>query len=181
VEPGAKFDLAEFFAHPERYRAKFEPYVPLLTLLLNCVYWDKRCPRLVTKAFVREFYGRPGTPRLRVIGDITCDVLGSIECNVKITTPDNPVYVWDPVKEQAIDGWKGHGPVVLAVDNLPCELPAESSASFGAALRRFVPELLKADWSVPFAELALPRELKDAVIAHRGELAPQYAYIAGLW
>ncbi len=179
--PGGTFELQEYYRHPERYRGTFERHVPALTVLVNCIYWEAKYPRLVTKAFLRELYGRPETPRLRVIGDVTCDVLGSIECNVKVTTPDAPVYVWDPQEDRAREGWSGRGPVVLAVDNLPCELPAESSESFAAALGPFVPALLEADWSRPFEALELPRELKDAVIAHRGELTPRYAYISGLW
>jgi alpha-aminoadipic semialdehyde synthase len=184
VEPvaaGAKFELQEYYQHPERYRGTFERHVPALTVMLNCVYWEAKYPKLVTKAYLRELFGRPETPRLRVIGDVTCDVLGSVECNVRITTPDAPVYVWDPDADQAHEGWVGRGPVVLAVDNLPCELPAEASESFAKALVPFVPALLEADWSRPFEALELPRELKDALIAHRGELTPRYAYISGLW
>jgi saccharopine dehydrogenase (NAD+, L-lysine-forming) len=184
VEPlaaGAKFELPEFFQHPERYRGVFAKHVPRLTLLVNCVYWDAKYPRLVTKAGLQDLWSREKTPRLRVIGDVTCDILGSIECNVKTTSPDAPVYVWDPDTDRATDGVQGRGPVVLAVDNLPCELPAEASASFGEALMPFVPRLLEADWSQPFEKLGLPRELADAVVAHRGELTPRYAYIAGLW
>ncbi|MBN1773191.1 MAG: hypothetical protein JXB32_18135 [Deltaproteobacteria bacterium] len=184
VEPVAadgKFELQDYYDHPERYRGIFERHVPALTVLVNCIYWEAKYPRLVTKAFLRELYGKPESPRLRVFGDVTCDVLGSIECNVQVTTPDAPVYVWDPDTDRPREGWAGRGPVVLAVDNLPCELPAESSESFAKALGPFVPALLEADWSKPFETLELPRELKDAVIAHRGELTPRYAYISGLW
>jgi saccharopine dehydrogenase (NAD+, L-lysine forming) len=178
---GAPFELREFFEHPERYRGVFDRFVPQLTVLLNCVYWDAKYPRLVTKSFLRRLWAKEETPRLRVIGDITCDILGSVECNVKATSPDDPVYVWDVDTDKALDGVEGRGPVVLAVDNLPCELPAESSTSFGHALMPFIPRLLEADWSQPFERLELPRELADAVIAHRGKLTPKYAYISGLW
>ena len=179
--PGAKFDLQEFFQRPERYRGVFERWVPMLTVLVNCVYWDVRYPRLVTKDSCRKLWAQPGLPRLRVIGDVTSDILGSVECNVQATGSEDPVYVWDPVTDKAVPGWTGRGPIVLAVDNLPCELPIESTSSFGAALLPFLATLLRADWTRPFDELDLPRELKDAVIAHRGELTPKYAYIAGLW
>jgi len=184
VEPiaaGGAFELRDYFEHPERYRGVFERHVPALTVILNCIYWEAKYPRLLTKAFLRGLYGKPEPPRLRVIGDISCDVLGAIECNVQTTTPDAPVYVWDVDHDVPRVGWVGRGPVVLAVDNLPCELPVEASESFAAALEPFIPPLLEADWSVPFEKLALPRELKDAVIAHRGELTPRYAYIARLW
>jgi alpha-aminoadipic semialdehyde synthase len=184
VEPvaeGAEFDLREFFAHPERYRGRFHRYVPHLSLLLNCIYWDAKYPRLLTKAFARDLFSRPETPRLRVIGDISCDVEGGIELTLKATTPDDPLFVWDPENDRAVDGVEGHGPVIMAVDNLPCEIPAEASAWFGKTLVPFVPEMLRASWTDAFDRIALSREVKDAVIAHRGALTPKFEYIATLW
>ncbi len=178
IDPAAAFDLAEFFRSPERYRGRFERFVPMLTVLFNCIYWAPRYPRLVTKAFLREHFGGARAPRLRVIGDISCDVLGGVECNVGTTTPDSPVYVWDPVADRAVDGWEGRGPVVLAIDNLPCEIPVESSTEFGNALMRFVPDMARADWTGGFGTLDLPREVKDAVIAYAGRLTPAYEYIS---
>ena len=74
-------------------------------------------------------------------------------------------------------GHDGRGPVILAVDNLPCELPVDASQHFGDALLRFVPPLARCDWSAPYAHLALPDELKRAVLVHRGEITPPYSYL----
>ena len=68
----------------------------------------------------------------------------------------------------------------MAVDNLPCELPIESSADFSAALRDFVPAIVTADYSASFQELDLPPEIKRAVITHQGELTPAYQYLQTL-
>jgi saccharopine dehydrogenase (NAD+, L-lysine forming) len=92
VAPGASFGLQDYFDHPERYRGVFERYLPDLTVLMNCIYWAPRYPRLVDLAQVRKLYG-PGQPRLRVIGDISCDINGAIECNRACTEPDEPAYV----------------------------------------------------------------------------------------
>lgn len=185
VEPmpgGMGFELQDYYAHPEKYRSRFERFLPHLTLLMNCIYWDARYPRLVTKAYLRNAYGQAtpggaGSPRLRVIGDLSCDVGGAIEATVRATTPGDPVYVYDPPSERALDGWEGRGPVILAVDILPSELPVESSESFGEVLAPFVPALVAADYEADFESLALPLELKRAVVAHRGELTPEYRYI----
>ena len=69
------------------------------------------------------------------------------------------------------------GPVILAVDKLPTELPREASAAFGASLEPYVPALAAADFTVPFEQLALPGDLKRALIAHEGKLTPAYAYL----
>jgi alpha-aminoadipic semialdehyde synthase len=68
--------------------------------------------------------------------------------------------------------------VVLAVDNLPCELPVEASTDFGNALLPYAAQIAKADYSVPFPELDLPPPIKRAVICHQGQLTPDYAYLA---
>jgi alpha-aminoadipic semialdehyde synthase len=63
------------------------------------------------------------------------------------------------------------------VDKLPTELPREASAAFGASLSPLVPVLAATDFAAPFEELALPPELKRAVIAHKGMLTPAFAYL----
>jgi len=67
--------------------------------------------------------------------------------------------------------------VILAVDNLPCEIPVDASKDFGDALVRFVPALARCDWSKPLEALGLPPEMRSALIVHRGRLTPEYAYL----
>jgi saccharopine dehydrogenase (NAD+, L-lysine-forming) len=173
---GKPFDLQEYYDHPERYRAAFERYLPKLHALVNCIYWEPRYPRLVTAEAVRRLY-TGGQPTLRTIGDISCDVEGSIEITVKGTEPDNPVYVYDPEMGTIRSGIEGEGPVMMTVEILPTELPRESSAYFSGILKRFVPAIAAADYTVDFGALALPPELKRAVICHHGELTPDYRTI----
>ncbi|MBI4802909.1 MAG: hypothetical protein HY796_10340 [Elusimicrobia bacterium] len=177
VSPGDRFDLQDYYAHPEKYRSRFERYIPHLTVLMNCIYWDGRYPRLVTKNFLKQLYGSTPGPRLRVIGDISCDANGSIECNARTMDIGNPVFVYDPLTESAKDGCRGTGPVVLAVDNLPAELPLESSREFSEALLPFVAEIAKADLSVKFENCGLSEPIKKAVIVYKGELTPGYRYL----
>jgi hypothetical protein len=180
VEPTAKagaFNLQDYYDHPEDYRSVFDPYLPQLTVLMNCNYWDERYPRLVTKKQLRKMWSGDTPPRLRVIGDLGCDIEGSVECTLKCTEPSDPIYVYDPIEGTISSGVDGAGPVVLAVDILPAELPREASEEFSSTLASFLPALAQADFDVPFSELALPPELLGAVIAHRGELTPDYAYI----
>ena len=177
VEPGAAFDLNDYYRNPQRYRSRFASYLPYLTLLVNGVYWDGRYPRLVTKADLKALFAGDAPPRLRVIGDITCDVGGSIECNLRTTDPGNPVYVYDTLRDEAVDGVEGHGPAVLAVDILPTELPIDSSMEFSRILMPFVPAIARADYSVPFERCALPPEVKRAMIVYQGRLTEDYRYL----
>lgn len=179
VEPISKeerFELQDYYSNPEKYRSKFECYIPYLTVLVNAIYWDSRYPRFVTKEYLKKLYTSK-LPRLRIIGDISCDINGAIECTAKATNSGEPVFVYDPIRDKLKDGWKGKGVVVLAVDNLPCELPKESSADFSEVLKKFVPELAKADFSVSFDQCKLPAAIKNAVIVYHGKLTPNYRYL----
>lgn len=176
-DSAAIFDLQDYYAHGrEKYEGSFENYVPYLTVLMNCIYWTDKYPRLVTKDFLRSHW-HSEQRRLKVIGDISCDVNGAIEVTCMTTKPDRPAFTYILENDEAQLGVEGDGPVVLAVDNLPCELPRESSTSFSSSLSPFVPALATANFTDSFEELNLPRELKDAVIVHRGKLTRQYQYL----
>jgi len=170
------FDAEELTAHPERYRSIMDRWLPHLTVLFNAVYWEPGQPRLVSREQLRRLLER-GQPTLRVLADITCDIDGSIEATVRATDPGNPVYVYDPLSGETTDGVRGRGVVVLAVDNLPCELPAEATRHFGDQLLRFLPAVARCDWDRPLGELDLPEEILGAVIVHGGRLAPDYRYL----
>ncbi len=174
---GAEFNREDFYKHPDLYKSQFEKYIPYLTVLINGIYWEPEFDRLVTKQFITESYKQNKKLSLKVIGDITCDIAGSIELTQKATRYDNPCYVFNPEDQKIYDGWEGSGPVILAVDKLPTEIPREATTSFGAALLPFVPKLAGTDFSKEFDELDLPEEFRGAVIAHRGKLTPKYEYL----
>lgn len=178
VEPvfsEATFNLEHYYKNPHLYRSIFQKHVPWLSILMNCIYWDRRYPRLITKEFIEENY--MGQMRLQVVGDISVDVNGAIEFTEKTTSPAEPTYVYNPVRDYIIEGFAGEGVVVMAVDNLPCELPRESSEEFSKILLPFIPDIVKADYTVPFENLKLPAEIKKAVILYQGKLTPDYTYI----
>jgi alpha-aminoadipic semialdehyde synthase len=180
VEPaaaGAVFDLQEYFDHPERYVSRFERFLPSITLLVNAVYWEKRYPRFVTWAGLKHLAESSRPLKLSGIADISCDTFGSIECNVRTTDSDMPAYRVDPIAGTTHDGHLGEGIVLLAVDNLPCELPNDASSFFSNQLRRFVPDLLDADYESTLETSGLPPEIQRAVIVYNGRLTERYAYL----
>ncbi len=177
IEQGATFELSHYYAHPEAYRSDFEQYIPQLSMLLNCMYWDKRYPRIVTKDFLETLY-TAGEPKLKVIGDISCDPDGSIECTHKGTEIEDPVFVYNPSTRQPAMGFAGHGLLIMAVDILPSELPREASMGFGDALFPYIKAIAETDFSQPTASLPLPNPIKKALILHNGKLTPAYEYIS---
>jgi len=178
IDSKKSFELQDYYDNPQNYRSRFENYLPHLTILMNCIYWTPDYPRLVTFDYLKKAYSGPEKPRLKVIGDISCDIDGSIQCTAKATDSGNPVYVYNPLESKVIDGWEGLGPVIMAVDNLPCELPKESSEFFGKMLSPFIQRMIKADYSVPFEDLNIPDEIKRAIILHKGELTSKYKYLS---
>ena len=177
ADPARPFELQDYYDHPEHYRSDFTRYLPHLTALVNCNYWDERYPRLVTLDELEHLYGGSRPPRLRVIGDLGCDIGGAVECTVRCTDPGDPIYVWDAVAREVRRGTAGPGPTVLAVDILPSELPLEASEEFAKSLSPFLPALARADFSRPLGELGLPPEIARAVIVHRGELTPAFRHL----
>ena len=171
------FELNDYYQHPEKYVSRFDDYTPHLSILVNCIYWDQRYPRLVTKRVLGELFAPGRTPRLRVIGDISCDIEGSIEATLRTTMPDDPVYVYDPAKDEAVSGVAGRGPVIMAVDILPSELPLISSEDFSRVLREFVPEIAAADFSGELAACHLSDPIRRAMILYHGELTPDYQFM----
>jgi alpha-aminoadipic semialdehyde synthase len=176
LDPSKEFDLQEYYDHPERFESQFEPYIPHMTILMNCMYWDDRYPRLVTKDYLEKLY-RSGTPKLTVIGDVTCDPDGSIEALHAGTEIEDPVFVYNPFTRQPAMGFEGEGLLIMGVDILPSELPREASQTFSNALIGFLPEIVNTDFNVSFENLKLPAPIKKAMIVFKGKLTPDYEYL----
>jgi len=176
-DPSTKFDLQDYYKNGKtKYTGVFHRHIPHLTVLMNCIYWSNKYPRLVTLDFIRDYW-KSNNRKLQVIGDISCDIEGAIEPTVRCTSADRPAFTYIIDENRAELGVKGEGPVIMAVDNLPCELPRESSTSFSETLLDFIPPLANADFTTPFQSLELPRELKEAMIVYRGKLTDKFQYL----
>lgn len=173
---GSAFDLQDYYKHPENYVSAFEKYIPHINVLMNCMYWDDRYPRIVTKNYLRQMY-RIKEPHLKVIGDVTCDPNGSIEATHAGTYIEDPIFVYNPLTDTYKMGCEGQGVLIMAVDILPSELPRDASEAFSYALSDFIPDIVKCDYSVSYDKLALPMPIKRALILHNGKLTNDYKYM----
>ncbi len=178
IEADHDFQLQEYYDHPERYESNFSPFIPCLTVMMNCMYWDDRYPRIFTKSWAKKHFAEDDT-KIEVVGDVTCDPDGSVEFTHKATTIDEPVFVYDPLREKPVMGFDGDGILVMAVDILPSELPRDSSEAFGDALLPFIRSLASTDFKQDFKHLPLDKALKKALILHKGKLTPDFEYISG--
>src|SRR5690606_2385859 len=121
------FDTKHYYAHPEEYSPVFhETIAPHVNVIVNGMYWAARFPRLLTNQQLRTLR-RSGNKELLMVGDITCDIGGSIECLTKSTEIERPYFSYVPESDETVDEVHSEGVLVLGVDILPSELPREAS------------------------------------------------------
>ncbi len=169
------FALQDYYDNPGNYTSIFSKFVPKLTMLVNCIFWTDAYPKLLTKEYLQN--DTDANLKLKVVGDISCDIDGSIEITHKITYPDAATFTYYPESDSFKDGTQAAGVTVMAIDNLPCEFSRESSAEFSNVLKEYIPAVVNADFNVDFADLDLPYPIKAALILHQGTLTSDYEYL----
>ena len=134
------WDTEDFHAHPEQYHSTFMPYAQVADVLIAGAYWDQRAPKLFTTE-----QSRGEDFSIRLISDITCDINGSIPSTVKSTNIYDPAYDFNPFTSDIEAPFSDPRNItVMAIDNLPCEIPRNASEDFGNQLiKNVLPDLLK--------------------------------------
>ncbi|MCG3254187.1 MAG: hypothetical protein KAX09_10065 [Candidatus Heimdallarchaeota archaeon] len=174
----AKFVLQDYYDNPEKYEGCFaEEYLEYITVIVNGAYWSDKYPKTITKEDIKELFCDDKEPRLRFIGDISCDVEGGVEATVRISYIERPFFCYDPEEDTATDGVKGSGPAILAIDHLPTEIPRDASEYFSNTLLPFVPNMAKAKYDGTLDEAGLAEEIKRSVILWKGKFTPDFEYI----
>lgn len=174
---GASFELQYYYQHPQHYSSKFEQYLPYISIIVNAIYWNEQYPRFVTWESLRKLFTQTPDARLYGIADISCDVNGTIECTVKTTDSGSPAYLCDPLTRNITDTHLGHGIVLLAVDNLPCEFAYDASIFFSRHLKKFIPNILSSNFMAPLKKSELDPAIQNAVIVYNGQLTQKYQYL----
>lgn len=160
------YDPRDYEAHPSEYISTFSKKVaPYASVLINGIYWAVNSPKLLTipdakyllqpskSPWLPTAAGSPALPhRMLAICDISADPGGSIEFMNECTTIDNPFCLYDADRNKDISSFKGPGVLVCSIDNMPTQLPRESTDFFGELLSPYVPEILTSDATTPFEE-----------------------------
>jgi len=128
-----KYDRNEFHENPELYRCTFNEYYPHTDILMNGIYWDHNIPRL----FEKEDITKPDF-KIQTIADITDDQYGSVPCNLGDSTINDPVYGVNKFTFEKTSPYLPNSIDIMAVGNLPNELPRDASRYFGQQLIKFV-------------------------------------------
>ncbi|MFQ5963776.1 MAG: hypothetical protein ACE5KZ_05780 [Candidatus Scalinduaceae bacterium] len=174
---GKGFYFEEYLNHPERFESNLDKFLPFLNILVNASYWDRRYPRLLSETMLRRTYGANPDFRLSVIGDLSCDIKGTIEITKRATTSSEPAFVYDPVSRKISNDLSGSGIAVMAIDNLPCEFPKESSMEFAEQVRDFVYQIAAHGIIDITNHHALPDVIRNAVVTQNGRLTHRFKYL----
>lgn len=162
---GKPFDKSEFYSNPELYKSTFGKYLSKTDMYIPCHFWSNRSPFIFTREDLKA-----DNIRISVVADISCDIDGPVACTIRSSKIADPIYGYNPETESE-DDFKKEGVIaVMAVDNLPCELPLDASEDFGSELMKHVlPVLLRED----------PDNIigRGSETTFDGKLTEQFAYL----
>lgn len=158
-----KYNREDFHTNPSDYICKFIDYVPVTDILMNGIYWDVNMPRL----FEMENINDPDF-NITTIADITDDKGGSVPCNLGDSTIEDPVYGVDKSTGNRTQPYLPGSIDIMAVGNLPNELPRDASRYFGEQLLKHVLNDLLGSGS---------ETIQNATILHHGKLTGRFLYL----
>ena len=161
---GGKWSDEHFYNNHDAYCCEFDNFLTHTDILINGMYWENDMPPLFTKADTkREHF------KLKVIADITCDVEGSIPITMKDTDIYDPTFGWSKSQQKEVLPYGPDTVDVMAVTNLPTEMPKNASAEFGGSLLEHIfPLLINGDKN---------KILDKATITKNGKLNTHYRYL----
>ena len=161
---GGEFDTNLFYNAPEHFQSDFMRFAQVTNFYIAGHFWDAKAPFL----FTREDAKRADF-KIDLIADISCDVDGPVASTIRASTIAEPFYGYDPQRESEV-AFNAPGAItVMAVDNLPCELPRDASKDFGEMFMHAVlPSFTNGDKH---------GILKRATIAEYGNITDAYAYL----
>ncbi|OEJ99000.1 alanine dehydrogenase [Flavivirga aquatica] len=161
---GTILDNIDFFNNPEAYESDFMRFAKVTDYYIAGHFYGDRAPYLYTRDDVKS-----SDFNIKVVADISCDVDGPVATTLRASTIAEPIYGYDPETEREVDYKDDKAIVVMAVDNLPCELPKDASEGFGDMfLQHVIPAFFNGDKD---------GILKRSKITENGKLTEHFAYL----
>ncbi|MDW5288856.1 NAD(P)-dependent oxidoreductase [Formosa sp. PL04] len=156
--------LKDFFKFPKQYESTFMRFAKETDMLITGHFYGDGAPFLFTRDDVKT-----ADFNIKVVADISCDIDGPVATTLRPSTIENPIYGYNPQTEEEVDYKSEDAIAVMAVDNLPCELPKDSSVGFGKMfLKSVIPAFFNDD-----ADGVLERSR----MTQNGKLTPRFAYL----
>ena len=157
--------VSNFYNYPEKFRSTFSKFLSVSDIYFAGHYHNPKAPKLITLDDVKN----PDF-NVQVIGDISCDINGPIASTIRPSTIENPTYGFHKEKLVECDFLDENALAVMAVDNLPCELPRDSSEMFGEMFLKYViPSFFNNDQE---------NILKNSKITSKGSLTDRFSYLS---
>ena len=161
---GSAFDKKDFYVNPQNYNSNFERFAEVSDIFMAGHFYGNGAPVILSK----EMLASPKC-KIKVVADISCDIDGPIACTLRSSTIAEPNYGYLPDEHKEVDMFHPSAIVVMAVDNLPCELPKDASEGFGEMfLEHVIPAFFNNDVNGVLAR---------AKITENGKLTPRFAYL----
>jgi alanine dehydrogenase len=161
---GKVLDVYDFYIHSEAYESNFFRFAKVTDFFIAGHFFGDGSPILFSKENAKD-----SENKIRFIADISCDIDGPIASTIRASTIENPIYGYDPITEREVDFSDENAIVVMAVDNLPCELPKDASEGFGEMfLENVIPAFFDGDKN---------GILSRAKITENGKLTPRFSYL----
>lgn len=161
------WDTQDFYNNPHKYSSDFYKYTKVSDMYIACHYWNPKADIMFTKEQMKS----PDF-KIKVIADISCDIGGPIPSTIRPSSIKDPFYGYDPLNEKETDYMDENAISVMAVDNLPCELPIDASEDFGNEFIYYVlPNLIKEDTD---------SIIERATITENSKLKEKYSYMSSM-
>lgn len=160
-KPSTKID---FYTNPTEFESDFMSYAKVANLYIASHFWDHKAPYVFSRedAKSEDF-------NIQYVADVSCDIDGPVASTLRPSTIADPFYGYDPISEKEVDFHIENSIGVMAVDNLPCELPRDASVDFGRDLiDHVIPHLFNGDPE---------KVIWKASETQNGELTPHFAYL----
>ena len=161
---GGPWDIQHFYENHEDYCCEFDNFLSHADILINGMYWEDSMPPLFTVQDTKQ-----SNFAIKVIADITCDVEGSVPITMEATNIYNPTFGWSKSEQKQVEPFGEDTIDIMAVTNLPTELPKNASEEFGSLLLEdIIPLVVRRDKQ---------SILKRATITSKGKLTKNYEYL----
>jgi alanine dehydrogenase len=165
-QDGTVKDNHDFYANPSEYESDFERYTKVSDMFVAGHFYGNGAPVILTREMLKS-----KDNKVKIVADISCDVGGPVACTLRASTIAEPLYGYHASEDKEVDYRHPAAIVVMAVDNLPCELPKDASMGFGDMfIKNVIPAFFNGDKD---------GILKRAMITEDGKLAPRFKYLEG--
>lgn len=130
---GQKFDTKDFYKNPSEYESDFERFTKVADIYISGHFHANAAPQILSQKMLQA-----NDCAIKIVADVSCDVNGPIACTLRASTIEEPLYGYLPSENKEVDVFHPAAIVVMAVDNLPCELPKDASEGFGEMFTQHV-------------------------------------------